>query len=95
MFEAKPPTGFGEGFGAVAGAVVGHDARDVHAKFLEISDGGFQESDGALRALIGKDGDPGDAGMVVDGDMGIFPAGRCAIVALLALAGAAAGDAVA
>ena len=54
VFEAQPPTGFGEGFGTVAGTVAGHDAGDVHAKFLEISDGGFQESESAFCVLIGK-----------------------------------------
>ena len=44
--------------------------------------------------FIGVDLGVGDPGMVVDGNVGVFPAGCGSIVALIALAGAATRDAM-
>jgi len=79
-----------EGFGAVAGAVVGHDAGDLHAEAAVESDGLLEEGDFALLLLIPPDLGESQARCIVDGDVDELVAGAAAF-ALLAIA----GDAVA
>ncbi len=67
------------------------DAIDGDAEAAVIGDGGLQECDGAGLLLVGKDVDAGDARMVVDGDVSVFPTDATG----LALAVTVAGDAVA
>jgi len=91
VLKAKPLAGSGEGFGFVAGPVVGHDALDPDAKAFVINDGGFEEGDGAAALLVGLDLGEGDTGMVVYGDMDMVPADAT----VTGLADTVAGDAMA
>src|SRR4029077_4017883 len=91
VLEAELPAGAGEGLGFVAAAIVGHDAFDGDAEDLEVRDRREEEGDGAFLLLIREDVGTGDAGVVVDGDVSILPAGGLAT----AMAGATAGDAMA
>ena len=91
MLEAELAAGVAEGLGAIAGAVVGHHARDGDAEAGVVGDGGLEEGDGALLLLVGQDLAEGDARGVVDADVDELPADAAA----LALAGAIAGDAMA
>ena len=60
--------------GFVAGAIVGHDARDGDAEAFVIGDGGPEEGDRAERRLVRLDLDEGEPGGIVDADMGELPA---------------------
>src|ERR1700749_121829 len=71
-------------------SVVGHDALDAHTKTVEPSQRATGKSDGAVGFFAGQDFAVGQAAGIIDGDVEIFPAGA----ALVALAGAIAGDAV-
>jgi hypothetical protein len=82
---------FGKALAAVGGAVVGHDALGDDAMRLEPGQCSIEEGHGTLLPLIGQHGGEGQARGVVDGDVQVLPAGA----ALIALAGAVAGDAVA
>ena len=75
---------------AIAGAVVGEHMGDGDAETGVIIDGSLQESGGRRGFLIGQDLGEGDAGVVVDGDVHILPAG--AMNATAAVAGDAATD---
>jgi hypothetical protein len=66
MPEAAIAAGFAEGLGAIAGSVVGHHPRHLDAEARVVSDGGREEGDGALLALVGQDLREGQAGGVVD-----------------------------
>ena len=89
VLEPEPPAGLGKRLGAVAGAVVGHDAQDADAKARKVGQSGLQESDGALLPLVGQDLDESDARGVVEADVDELPAGAAAP------GGTRAGDAVA
>ena len=75
LLEPEPPAGLGKRLGAVAGAVVGHDAQDADAKARKVGQSGLQESDGALLPLVGQDLDESDARGVVEADVDELPAG--------------------
>jgi hypothetical protein len=62
-----------EGVGTVAGAVVGHDARDLDAEALVVVDGRREEGGGALLPLVGQDTGEGDPRGVVDADVDELP----------------------
>src|SRR6266853_975844 len=82
MLEAEGGDGGAHGVGAVAGAIVGVNALGVDAVLLEEGQGGMEEGDGALRGFIGEELGEGEAGVVVDGDVQIFPAGTADVIAL-------------
>lgn len=65
---AKVPT-------AVAAAVVGHDPADGNAERSIVFEGGAQESQSGAMRLIGQQAGESDAGVIVDGDVEILPAG--------------------
>ena len=65
-----------EGFGTIAGAVVGHDALHLHTEARIVGDGRFEEGDSALFSFILHDAAVGDAGGIVDADMHDTPS-RC------------------
>ena len=95
VLDAELLAGAGEGFRKIAAAIVGHDTLDGDAETPEVSDRGAEEGDGAFLPLIREDVGAGDPGMVVDGDVSIFPAGGLATAMAGAMAGATAGDAMA
>ena len=83
LFETEAFDLGGVGRAAIAGAVVGIEALWLDAEFLEKSERSVEEGDGAASGLIGQELSEGDAGMIVDGDMEILPAGpRGVIVAI-------------
>ena len=84
VLEAELSARSGEGLGAVAGAVVGHDAGDLHAEAAVVSDGLLEEGDGALLFLIPPDLGEGHARCIVDRDVDELVAGAAAF-ALLAI----------
>ena len=73
---------------------IGHQPFDPDAETLVPIDSGLQESAGAFLSFTDQHLAEGDAGMVVDGDVNEFPAGRGAVLALVALSHPVAGDAV-
>jgi hypothetical protein len=81
-----------EGF--VAGTVVSYDPAHGDAEALIIGDCRFEEGDGADGFFIRLHLDEGDAGSVVDRDVGELPADAFAARSPIALAGAVAGDPV-
>jgi hypothetical protein len=58
---------------SIAGAVVSHHALDTDGELGVIGNGGLQEGDGTLFALIGHDLHEGDARGIVDADMNVLP----------------------
>ena len=82
MFEAEGGDGVAHGVGAVAGAVVGINALDGDAVFLEEGQRGVEEEDGAVGAFIREELGEGEAGVIVDGDVEIFPAGAPDVIVL-------------
>jgi len=90
VVEAKLPARSGEGPGAVAGAVVGHDTGDLDTEAAVIIDGLVEEGDGALLFLISPDLGEGQSRGVVDRDVDELVTGATAFP-LLAIT----GDAVA
>ena len=76
--DAELLAGARESFGLVAASVVGHDALDSDAEAFEVGDGGEEEGDCALLLLVGEDVGAGDAGVIVDRDVGELPAGALA-----------------
>ncbi len=88
--EVVDPEPFDRGgvdFGAVAGAVVGHDALHVDAMLGEPGDRSFQERDAGGAFLVGEDLDVGEAAGVVDRDVDVLPAGLVGAPVALAAAG--------
>jgi hypothetical protein len=74
----------------VAGAVVGHHALDLDTEACVISDRGLEEGYRSSLLLVVHDVGEGDAGMIVDTNVHVFPADATAV----ALAAAVAGDAI-
>ena len=91
LAQAGGVTGLPEGFGAVARAVVGHDAFDLDAELGVIGQGGLEEGDGAFLLFVRHDLGEGKARGVVDANMDELPSGA----AMIALACTIAGDAMA
>src|SRR5262249_21167328 len=81
--ELLASTSEGEGF--IAGTVVGHHALDLDAEPFVIGDRGPEEGDGAAPLLVRHDLGKGDARVIVDADVDVFPSNTAA-VALAALA---------
>jgi hypothetical protein len=69
-----------EEMGAIARAVVAHDALSLNAEGSEVSQGAFEEEDGAVLPFIRHDLSEGEAGSVVDADVDELPAGPAHLV---------------
>ena len=76
--------------GAIAGTVIGEHAGDGDAEAGIVIDGSLQEGGSRGSFLVGQDLREGDAGVVVDSDMNVLPAG--AMDAAAAVAGDATTD---
>ena len=87
VLDAELEAGGGEELGAVGGAAVGEEARNGDAVELVIGEGLAQGVEGAGDFFVWVEGDEGEAGMVVDGDVETLDAG--AWIALGAVAGGA------
>ena len=74
MAQAEIATGIAECESFVAGAVVGHDARDGDAEAFVIGDGGPEEGDRAESRLVRLHLDEGQPRGIVDADMSELPA---------------------
>jgi hypothetical protein len=83
MLHMLVAQGFAEQPVFVAGSVIGQYAPDGEAEAVEVGAGHPEEADGRLVALIGQDRPEGDAGVVVDGDVQILPAGAARLAAPL------------
>src|SRR4029450_11386634 len=88
--QAETFAGPSEGEGLVARAIVGHYALDLDTEAGVIGDRCLEEGDRAALLLVRHDLGEGDAGVIVDADVHVFPAEA----ALLTLASPVAGDAV-
>src|SRR5271163_1178104 len=95
MLEAERAASVVEVEGFVAGTVVGHDPAHGDAEAVIIGDCSFEEGDGADGFFVGLHLDEGDAGGVVDRDMGELPSEAFAARSSIALTGPVAGDSVA
>jgi hypothetical protein len=93
MFEAESEDGGAHGARAVAGAVVGIDTLRLDAVFLEESESGVEEGDGAAGGLVWEELGEGETGVVVDGDVEELPAGALGFVEATGDAAAWADDA--
>ena len=90
VLEAEGGYRGAHGVGAVAGAIVGVNALDGDAMLGEEGEGGVEEGDGTGGGFIREELGEGEAAVIVDGDVKIFPAGAADVIVL-----AVAGDAVA
>ena len=68
-------TSGGKGLGVIAVAVVGEQAAHADAELSVVGQGGAQEGQGGCGGLVGQDEGKGEAGVVVDGDVHVRPAG--------------------
>src|SRR5689334_16980800 len=84
-----------EGYGFIAGAVVGHDTLDRHPEARIVGNSRLEEGDSTPLFLVLHDLTEGDPGRIVDADMDVLPARPLATGALVALTGSIAGDAMA
>ena len=73
MPDVQPSTSLAEELGGIAGPVVGHDALHGHAQALIVTDGRLEEGDRAAGDVVRHHTDEADPGMVINGDMQIFP----------------------
>src|ERR1051326_9345433 len=74
MTQTEFEHGSVESMGTVTVTVVGQQAANGNAQAGVISHGGPQESDSASSVKVGQNLDKGDAGVVINSDMNIFPA---------------------
>ena len=81
MAQALLGTARIEGPGTVTPAVVGEHAADTDAEAAVVVEGGAEEGRGSGGGLVGIELGEGEAGVVVDADMEVFPAGAGAGVA--------------
>jgi len=73
VFDAKAAQGFGVAARSEGGPIVGHDALDRDAVLVEEPQGVEQEAQAGAALLVGQDLRIGQAGMVVDGQVKVFP----------------------
>ena len=81
MPQAVALTSGPELMGAIAGAVIGHDALGLDAEGAEVGQGAFQEEDGALLAFIRHDLSESDPRGVINADVDELPPGTTDLVA--------------
>ena len=74
MFQARVTASSGKGFRDIAAAIIGHDTGHFHTGPLVPGDGGPEGNNSTERFFIGMDLAAGEARMVVNADMHIFPA---------------------
>ena len=74
MFQARVTASSGKGFRDIAAAITGHDTGHFHTGPLVPGDGGPEGNNSTERFFIGMDLAEGEARMVVNADMHIFPA---------------------
>ena len=74
MFQAWVAASSGKGFQDIAAAIIGHDTGHFHTEPLVPGDGGPEVDNSTERFFIGMDLAEGEARMVVNADMHIFPA---------------------
>ena len=74
MFQAWVTASSGKGFRDIAAAIIGHDTGHFHTGPLVPGDGGPEGNNSTQRFFIGMDLAEGEARMVVNADMHIFPA---------------------
>src|SRR5947209_1390813 len=85
----------------VGGSVVGEDPLDLDAVPLVVAGRAAEEGDSGGRSFVWEDFGVGEAGVIVDGDVDVLPAGGAAVAARAVgasgpvAAGAAAADAFA
>src|SRR6266446_6473639 len=90
MLEAEAGDLGGQGAGAVGGAVVRGEALDADTEIFEEGQRGVEESDDTAGGFIREELGEGEARVIVDGDVEVFPTCAAGVIAL-----AVAGDAVA
>ena len=69
MLEAEGGDGVAHGVGAIAGAIVGVNALDEDAVFVEEGEGGVKEGDGTGGGFIREKLGEGEAAVIIDGDV--------------------------
>ena len=74
MFQARVTASSGKGFRDIAAAITGHDTGHFHTGPLVPGDDGPEGNNSTERFFIGMDLAEGEARMVVNADMHIFPA---------------------
>ena len=74
MLQAWVTASSGKGFRDIAAAITGHDTGHFHTGPLVPGDGGPEVDNSTERFFIGMDLAEGEARMVVNADMHIFPA---------------------
>src|ERR1700730_8594063 len=84
MTDLELCAGVSEGMRDVRRPIVGHDALDAYAAALEVGDGRFEEGGRGITAFIGSDAGERQAGVVVDGDVDVLPAGLAKGTAVIA-----------
>src|SRR5436853_3482812 len=94
VLETELATGAAEGFGAIAGTIVGHHASNRDAEVRVVGDRGLEEGDRALLFLVGEDLREGHAGGIVDADVDELPPDAPALAVPRSIAGDAMADPV-
>jgi hypothetical protein len=84
-----------EGKGLIAGAVVGHHTLHLDAKAFVIGERGPEEGDRAALLLVEHHLGKGNARVIVDADVQVFPARPLTASSCVALASTITGDAMA
>jgi hypothetical protein len=84
VFEVEFFTGIPEGEGFIAGAIIGHDARDGNTETGIVNKGCFEEGHGTLAFLVGHNFAECDPRCVIDADMDELPACATAFAAAFA-----------
>ena len=74
MFQTRVTASSGKGFRDIAAAITGHDTGHFHTEPLVPGDDGPEGNNSTERFFIGMDLAEGEARMVVNADMHIFPA---------------------
>jgi len=90
MFDMEGGDGEAHGMGTVTGAVVGVNTRNGDAMGGEEGEGSMEEGESTGGGFIWEKFGEGEATVIVDGDVKIFPTGAADVVVL-----AVAGDAMA
>jgi hypothetical protein len=95
VLEAKTLAGSAEGYGFVAGAVVGHDTLNRYPEARIVGNSCLEEGGSTPLFLVLHDLTDGDPAHIVDADMEVLQPGPLPPGALVALTGSIAGDAMA
>jgi len=73
VFDPAASAEGGQGAGVIGGPVVGEDGADADAELRIVGKRGAEEGDDRVMLLVGMNFREGDAGVVVDGHMQVFP----------------------